>query len=58
MAGGEILEEMERNIERMSVCTDKNVSFTMTQEDSANAKMSGGSLASEILSYNAIIRDG
>ena len=44
MAGGEILEEMERNIERLgsvSVCGDKNVSFTLTQEENVNSALSG-----------------
>ena len=43
MAGGEILEEMERNIDRLSVCGDKSVSFTMTQEENVNSNLSGAS---------------
>jgi len=46
MAGGEILEEMERNIERLgsvSVCGDKNVSFTLTQEENVNSALSAKS---------------
>merc|ERR1719289_305354 len=46
MAGGEILEEMERNIERLgsvSVCSDKNVSFSMTQEENVNTSLSAKS---------------
>jgi len=38
------LEEMERNIERLgSVCGDKNVSFTMAQEESVNTSLSAKS---------------
>jgi len=37
------LEEMERNIDRLSVCGDKNVSFTMTQEETVNSALSAKS---------------
>ena len=45
MAGGEILEEMERNIERLSVCSDRNVTFSMTQEEAVNSQLSGANQA-------------
>jgi len=43
MAGGDILEEMERNVSRLSVCDDKNVSFTMTQDETVNNTLSAKS---------------